>query len=69
MCDMHILCKIVMVCLRVAYPYFIFDRICVRTIRTHLRHILPESLSLTSKKVFSLCPVSLLPPLIGWGGM
>ena len=42
MCAMHILCKIGTVCLRVVDPHFIFGRICVRTIRTHMNRFLTE---------------------------
>ena len=46
MCDMHRLCKTGTVCLGVADPHFIFDRIGVRTIRTHMCRLLPEDLTL-----------------------
>ena len=67
MCAMHMLLKTVTVCLRVADPNFIFDHICVCTIRTHMRHILPEDLSLALKQVFSFCLVSNITPLISGG--
>ena len=63
-CDMHMLCNTGMVCLRVADPHFIFDRICVRTIRIHMRRLLPVDLSLALKQVSSLCPIPILPPLL-----
>ena len=64
MCDMHMLCKIGTVCLRVEDSHFIFERICVRTIQTHMRRLLPADLSLSLKQVLSLCPIPILPPLI-----
>ena len=50
--------------LKVADPHFIFDRICVCTIRTHLCRLLPEDLELALKQVLSLCTIPLLPPLL-----
>ena len=69
MCAMHMLCKTETVCLRVAYPHFIFDRIDVRTIQIHMCHLLSEDLTLTLKQVLSLCTIPLLPPLISGGQM
>ena len=69
MCAMHMLCKKGTVCLRVADPHFIFDRIGVRTIRTHMCHLLPADLSLTLKQVLSFCPIPFLTPLLIGGHM
>ena len=69
MCDMHMLYKTGTVCLRVADPHFIFDRIGVRTIQTHMCRLLPEDLELTLKQVLSLCPIHFLPPLLSGGNM
>ena len=66
---MHMLCKTGMVCLRVADPYFISDRIYVRTFRTHMRRLFPEDLALVLKKLLSLCPIPLLPILLSGGDM
>ena len=67
MCDMHILYRKVTVCLGVADPHFIFDRIGVCTIRTHMCHLLPEDLSLALKQLLSFCPIPFLPPLLSGG--
>ena len=66
---MPILCKTGTVCIRVADPHFIFDRICVRTIQTHMRCLLPEDLALNLKQVLSLCYIPLLPPILSGGDM
>ena len=67
MCAMHMLCKTGMVCLRVADPHFIFDCICLRTIRTHVHRLFPEDLALALKQVLSLCAIPILPPLLSGG--
>ena len=64
MCIMYMLCKTETVCLRVADPHFIFDCIGVRTIRTHMCHLLPSDLALALKQVLSFCPIPFLPPLL-----
>ena len=64
MSDMHMLCKKETVCLRVSESHFIFDCICVCTIRTHTCRLLPADLALTLKKVLSFCPIPFLPHLI-----
>ena len=64
MCDMHMLYKTGTVCLRVADPHFIFDRIGVRTIQIHMCSLLPEDLELALKQVLSF-----LPPLLSGGHM
>ena len=69
MCDMHILYKTGTVCIRVAESHFIFDRIGVCTIRTHMRILLPADFSINLKKVLTLCPIPLLPPLLSGGHM
>ena len=69
MCAMHILCKTGTVCLRVVDPHFIFGRICVRTIRTHMNRFLTEDRTITLKKVLSFYPIPLLPPLLSGGEM
>ena len=69
MCAMHMMCKTGKVGLGVAGPHFIFDRICVCIIQTHMRCLLPEDLSLALKKVFSLFPIPLLPHLLSGGYM
>ena len=66
---MHMMCKTGTVCLGVADPHFIFDRISVRTIRTHICRLLMSELALSLKQVLSLCPTPLLPPLLGGGYM
>ena len=53
----------------VADQHLIFDRIGVRTIRTHMRCLLPEDLALALKKVFCLCPIPLLTHLLSGGYM
>ena len=60
MCTIHMMCIIGTVCLRVADPHFIFDRIGVRTIRTHTCRLLPADLALDLKQVLSFCPIPLL---------
>ena len=69
MCAMHMMCKIGTVCLRVVDPHFIFDRIGVCTIQTHMCRLLPEDLALALKQVLSLCPITFLPRLLSWGHM
>ena len=64
MCAMHILCKTGTVCLMVADPHFIFDCICVRTLRTHMRPLLWADLALALNQELSLFPIPLLPPLL-----
>ena len=64
MCAMHMLCKIGTVCLRVADPNFIFDRIGVRTIRTQMCRLLMADLALTLKQVLIFCPIPFLPPIL-----
>ena len=66
---MHMLCKLGTVFIRVADPHFIFDRIGVRTIRTHMCRLLTEDLALALKQVLSFCNISILPPLISGGHM
>ena len=69
MCAIHIMCKTVTVCLRVADPHLFSDRICVRTIQTQTSRLLPEDLTLALKQVLSLCPISTLPTFISGGDM
>ena len=69
MCAMHMMCKIGTVCIRVSYTYFIFDRIFVSTIPTHMCRILPEDLALALKQLFSFFPVPFLPTLLSWDHM
>ena len=69
MSAMHILRKTGTVYLRVADPRFIFDRISVRTIQTHMCRLLLAYLSLALKKILSLCNIPLLPPLLSEGDM
>ena len=69
MCDMQILCKTGTVCLRMADPHFIFYRIGVCTIQTHLCRLLPADLALALKQVLSLCTIPLLPPIFSGGHM
>ena len=69
MCAMHTMCKTGTVCLRVAEPHFTFDRIGVRTIRTHMCRLLPADLALALKREFSFCPMPFLPPLVSGGDM
>ena len=65
---MYMLYKTGPIYLRVADPHFIFERICVRTIRTHMRHI-PADFALTLKQVLSFCPIFILPLLLSGGDM
>ena len=67
MCAMHMLCKTGTVCFRVVDLYFVFDRIGVHTIQTHMRRLLPEYLALALKQVLSFFPIPLLPPLLSGG--
>ena len=69
MCDMQMLHKTGMVCLRVADPYLIFDRIGVRTIQTHMCHLLLADLALALKQVLSFCPIPFISPLISGSNM
>ena len=69
MCAMHMLRKTGAVCLRVVEQHFIYDRICVRTLLTHMRCLLLEDLALSLKQLLSLCPISLIPPIISGGDM
>ena len=66
---MQMMCKTGTVCLGVIEPNFIFYRICVRTVLTHMCCLLPEDLVLTLKKVLSFCPIPLLTPLLSGGHM
>ena len=68
-CVMHMLCKTGTGFLRVADPHFIFDRIGVCTIRTHMCRHLPEDLALALKQVLSFSPIPFLPPLLSGGHM
>ena len=65
----HMLCKTGTVFLRVADPYFIFDCIGVRTIRTHMFRLLLTDLALALKQVLSFWTIPFLPPLISGGHM
>ena len=69
MCAMYMLCKTGTVCLRVSDPNSVFERICVRTIQTHMCHILPGDLVLSLKQVLSVFPIPLLPTLLSGGDM
>ena len=69
MCAVHMLCKTGTVCFMVADPNFIFDRIGVHTIQTHMCHLLPADLSLALKKVLSFYLIPFLPPLLSGGHM
>ena len=64
MCAIHMLYKTGTVCLRVADPHFIFDRICVHTIRTNMRNLLTVDLALFLKQLLILCPILLLPCIL-----
>ena len=66
---MHMLYKTGMVCLRVAYPHFIFDRIGVRTFRTHTCRLLPEDLVLALNQVLSFFTIPFLPRILSGGPM
>ena len=63
MCSIHTLCKAGTVCIRMADPHLIFDRIGVCTIRTHMCRLLPEDLEITLKQVLSLCTINFIPPI------
>ena len=65
---MHMLCKTGTVCLRVQ-THFIFDRICVCTLQTHMRRLLPEYVALALNQVLRLFPIPPLPLLLGGGDM
>ena len=69
MCTIHMMCIIGTVCLRVADPHYIFDRIGVYTIQTHMCCHLPEDLSLALKQLLSFCPIPILPTLLRGGHM
>ena len=69
MCAMYMLCKTGTVCLRVEDQHYISYRIYVRTIRTHMRLLLPEDLSVALKQLLSLYPIPILPPLLSGGDM
>ena len=69
MSAIHILRKTGTVYLRMADPHFIFDRISIRTIRTHMCRLLPAYLSLALKQVLSFCTIPILIPLLSEGGM
>ena len=69
MCAMHILCKKGTVCMWVANPHFVFDRVCVRTIRTHTSRLLPEDLAIALNQVLSIFNNPLLPNILSWGDM
>ena len=69
MSSMHMLCKTGTVCLRVTDPHFIFDHIGVRTIRTHMCHLLPEDLALALKQLFIFFPIPFIPPILSRGHM
>ena len=69
MCDMQILCKTGTVCLRVADPHFIFDRIGVRTIQTYMCRLLLSDLVVALKQVLSFFPIPFLPTLLSGGLM
>ena len=67
MCAIHMLCKTGYNFFRVADPNFIFDRIGVRTIRTHMRRLLTVDLALYLKQVLSLYPIPIIPNIISEG--
>ena len=69
MCYVHMLCKTGTVCLMVVDPNLIFDHICVHTIRTHMRYLLPEDLALALDKVLNIFTIPPLPPLLSGGEM
>ena len=69
MCAMHMMFKTGMVFIRLAEPNFIFYRICVRSLRTQIRRLIPEDLALPLNQVLSLCSVPLLPPILSGGDM
>ena len=69
MCVMQMLRKTGTVCLRVAEPNFIFDRICFHKIRTHMRHILLEDRAPALKQVLSICNIPILPNLLSGSDM
>ena len=66
---MHMLCKTRTVCLRVVDPHFIFVRICVRTIRTHIHSLLMEDLALALKQLLGLYTIHLITPLLSGDDM
>ena len=66
---MHMLYKTGTVCLRVTGPHLIFDHICVRTLRTHIRCIIPEDIALALNQVLSLCPIPITNPILSGGDM
>ena len=69
MCAMHIMFKTGTVCIRVSDPHFIFDYICISTIRKHMCSLLTEELALALKQVLVFYPIPLLPPLLSGGDM
>ena len=69
MCAIHMLCKKGTVCLRVSDSHFVFGRIGVRTIRTHMCHLLPADLALVLKQLLSFCLIPILPHIFGGGHM
>ena len=68
-CAIHMLCKTGTVFLRVVEPHLFFDRISVRTIRTHMCHLLPADLALVLKQLLSFCLIPILPHIFGGGHM
>ena len=64
MCDIHMLHKTRTVCLRVAEPHLIYNRICICKFQTHMCCLLPEDLVLALEKVLSICPTPILPPIL-----
>ena len=68
-CAMHMLYKTGTVCLRMADPHFIFDRIGVCTIQTHMCRLLPADLAPALKQVLSFFPIPFLPPFLSGGHM
>ena len=67
MCAMHMLYKTLTVCVRVAEPHFIFDRIGVCKIQRHMCCLLPAELVLAFKQVLSFCPIPFLPSVLSGG--
>ena len=66
---MHMLCRTGTVCFRVEYPHFIFDRIYVRTLQKHMCRLLRAYLTPALKQVLSLCPTTIITPLLFGGEM
>ena len=69
MSAMKMLCKTVMVFLRVTESNLIFDRICVYTIRTHKCRILPADLAISLKQVLLFLTIPIIHPIRGVGYM